>query len=510
MSCENNAGRDAVLQMGIASTWGTKAAATKRIPFGSESLVYNENVGDPEVFTGAVFGSRMDIMSEHVSGGFEMVMTPDEVAFFLYLALGIEYKVIPGSVGSTYKHYFVPVKSGGGMCLPMATIEVDRLIETVIYDTVKMNSLEISAEKESYLRATADFVGHDELDDQSLTAGLSESTKNYFKFRRASIYGDKLDSDYTVSGTGTGVEDETCATVPLTLTGAEGFEIQIPVIRPDGSRAVYEYVGSDISRTGTTLTFKDSPSAEDEIASVTTSAGIIDTANWNLVTEEYGDVESFNMSINNNLRTDRFTSAYKGKLSPINPQQREVTLGITANLNANVNHMRKQRFKTGRSLRLVMEFEVYDKIVGSTPYSFYLMFENAYITEIPINIDSADEVQVEISLTAKDAIAKYAANGAGVEDDTITTPEATSVLRNGDYVSAADPDGFKRVYKYLGADVTASESTLTFKDTGAAGAQVDSIWKADDIFNDAFWEMADGLVAYTIDGNDDEWCYARS
>jgi len=510
MSCENNAGRDGSVQIGIGSVWGTAVTPTVRLPIITEGLGPVLNYAEPGVLAGDVLGDRMDVMSEKAEGDLNMLATPDGIPYLLYLAFGRENKVIPGSVGSTYKHYFNPSRSGGSLCHPFYTAEVDKVKAVMAYDSLKANTLNISATKEDYVQFTMGNIGREELDDQILTPGLALSTKNYFKFRNCTISGDKLDSDYTTSGTGTGVEDETCTPVPIALTGGAGLEIYAPFVDAHGVRYVYEYVGAAITRATTTLTFKDTPGAvADAIQSITLATGVIDTANWNRMTEEYADVETFEMSLENNIPGDKFTSAEDGFLAQVNPQGRTCTMSVGFYLSDQVNYIRKERYKAGRPLTLSFEFDVVDYITGATRYEFALLFEKAYVTEAPLNLDGPDELKVSISLTAKDPTPNYLANADGVAEDTITTPGTTDVLRNGQYVRAEDPDGYQSVYKFLGEDVTAAASTITFADIAAANV-APSIWLAADVFNDSAWQMADGFVGYAIDALNDEWCYPRT
>jgi hypothetical protein len=511
MNCEFNQGSDGIIQLGIASTWGTAVNATKRLIVISESLKFVPNYVAAEAKIGNTLVSRMDILSEKTEGDIEMLLTPDDIAYILYLAMGVEYKVIDGAVSDTYKHYFSLVKSGGSLCLPIFTVEADRLTDIMKYDSLKVNQLTISGEKEGYINFSISCIGRNELDGQTLTAGLQLSNKEYFKFRNLSIYGDKIDSDYAVpSGTGTGVEDETVANVADTLTGAAGLEIDLPVDDSYGVRYVYRYIGAAIDRTGTTLTFKDAPSGNDEIASIILANGKLNVANWMKLTEEYADYETFEISINNNLSGDKFTSYGKGKLSNIQPQGREVTVSLSGYASAETNQMRKQRFKVGRTISVMVDIYTEDIIANDEPCQAGFLMGHCYVTESPLNIDSPDELKVDLSLTAAEPrTIDFVAQAAGTDNDTIATEGASDVLGYGHIVRAKDPDGYQRFYKYVGDAVTAQTSVITFKDSPAAAGEVQSIFTSG-VFNNDDWEMAEGFIAYLIDGNDDEWAYPRT
>jgi hypothetical protein len=425
MSCEFNAGRDAVVQLGKATTWGTKADATMRIPFTSEGLAYTPNYGEAEALIGNTLSSRMEILSEHVEGDIETYVTPDEIRLYLLAALGVEFEPVDNG-DSTYTHYFVPVKSGGSKCLPILSAEVNRGKDIFGYDSLKVNSLSLSAEKEDYVMVSMNLVGHDETDSgsdpvASLTSGISLSSKSYFKFRGATVE--------------------------------------------------YNYTGA-----------------------------AADTA--------FTEVSSIDFSWENNIPTDRYTTSGAGKLSEMNPQGRSATLGLTVYLSDVVNTLRKSIFKLGATMRVTMEFAVTDEIVEGEVYNFGLIFDNCYLTEVPYNIDSPDEISFDLNFQIADHdTVDFVASGygqpldGGTPADTISTTEST--IATDALVRANDPDGFSRIYKYKGDDVTVAADTVTFTDSAdESESEIEPIFSITDVFNSTSWEIVEGVVAYATDGDD--------
>jgi hypothetical protein len=415
MSCEFNAGRDMVLQLGLGSVWGTKVDATKRLPVTSEGIAYTPNYTEAETFIGSALGSRVEILSEHVEGDIATYLTPDEIALILYATLGVEYVAIEGPVAGTYKHYFVPLKSGGDKCLPMLSAEVDRAKEVMTYDSLKINSLGISAGSEGYVDFSISLIGRDEADGGALTGGINLSSKEYFKFRGAKVYAD----------TGSGSAEMT-------------------------------------------------------------------------------EVTNIDFSYENNLSTARYTSDQEGKLAEINPQGRAASLSLTVFLSDSINTMRKNIFKTGATMGVELTFEVADVITGTTKYQFAILLPNCYLTEVPYNIDSPDEISFDLSFMVKDHDdVDFVGNGTGKNGQTITV-ESGDTFTSGSLVKVTDADGFSRVFKYLGSDMTATGTTVTFADSPIGTDDLPSIFSATDELDDTNWEIAEGVTAYVIDGNSGE------
>jgi hypothetical protein len=514
--CTFNQGRGASLGLGIESTWGTAVDAKVRLPIDSESLSYEENQGTSDALMGTVYPERMDILSEHTEGDFSTYLTPDEIGILLYLTLGTEYEPVELDTGK-YKHLFAPVRPGGSRCLPHFTIELDRVYDTMQYISSKVNSLSLSASREDYVTASFDTVGYDEDEDVELTPDITVSSKDFFKFRKATVVGDKLDTDYEVDGeTQMGVEDDT-ASIPASYTGAEGHEIQIFARDSRGYAFVFEYIGDAVSRDTDTLTFKDSPAVDDEIASIHDSNGVLDTENWEVVTEELLDITEITADIENSLQTDRYTTGYSGKLGEINPTDRSLSLSISTYLNDEIKKWRKERFKAGRYLSLSFEFESFEKF-GDENYIFGLVYDRCYVTNVDDNVDSPDEVEGSLDLTPTEishpdytVLDTESDMGTGIATDTITVTD--SVFHTGTYVRAIDPEGYKRIYKYLGEAVTVEDDTVTMTDSADVSAsEIEPIWEgeSEDEFNDDYWQLAEGVYAYVIDDRDSRWAEINS
>ncbi len=503
MKCSFNQGRDAVLQLGIGTEWGVGGNAVIRLPFESESLTFVPNYVESAALMGNAFVGRMDILSEHTEGDFSTYITPDEISFLLYLALGIEFKQIDS--GDEKKHLFVPVKSGGSKCLPQANLEVDRLKDVYKYISHKVNSLTIDGSREDYIKVSVDTVGYDELDGQTLTPNVKASSKDYFKFRKATVTGDRLASD-SIASAGAGKLTETFSAA-ANLTGAQGLEIDVFARDVNGYAYVYRFVGTPITRTeGTTVTFSADVAA-DQIPAIHDVNHKLDTANWMVLTEEMLDVYEFSFSLENNLQNDKFTSGYGGKLAPINPNGRTSSVSLSSYLNDEVVGIRKERYKAGRYMSVALEFESYNKSAAGNPLRFGIILDRCYIEGVDSNVDSPDELEASIDLVVSERPdADYVAvttddppqAGTGEAGDELMVLAGEKLLP-GMYVEALDPDGYPRMYKYLGDAVDGAGGGVAFADDGT----LKSIWLADGIFHDAYWQMADAIVAYVIDDIDD-------
>jgi hypothetical protein len=217
---------------------------------------------------------------------------------------------------------------------------------------------------------------------------------------------------------------------------------------------------------------------------------------------EMEEVTNVDFSFDNALPTDRKTSYSKGKLTEVNPQGRSSTLSLTVYLSSTINTMRKNIFKLGVPMRVVLEFEVSDLIDTGIPFMFGIALDNVYLTEVPYNIDGPDEMEFDLSFMVADHDdVDFVGNDSGIATKTIATT-ATSMTA-GDLVKVKDPDGFWRVFKYKGDTVTVAASTITF--TASADEQaseVEPIFDGSDIFNSTDWEIAEGVVAYAMDDDD--------
>ena len=215
---------------------------------------------------------------------------------------------------------------------------------------------------------------------------------------------------------------------------------------------------------------------------------------------EMEDVSDIEFSYENNLVNDRFTSKKAGKLSEINPQGRASSLKLTVYLSTAINAIRKTIFKTGATMAVELTFEIGDMVTGSTPYEVGILLPYCYLPEVPYNIDSSDEISFDLAFTVTDPDdVDFVGAGTGLDGQVINL-DIGDKIESGVLVKVLDEDGQQRTYKYISTSVTAVGAFVTFDDDGAGVDTIGSIFLAGPLFNDAEWEMANGVNIYTIDG----------
>lgn len=154
-------GQDSLLQIGLASTWGRPTGVKYRVPFTTESLKGTPNYKSVDALVGAKTDVDKNIMSMKADGGFSTYLTPDLAKFLFYCALGRELpRTVDGS--GQQKHSYVPIPSGECRNLPPMTVEVDRILERALYNTLKVNDWKISAQQEDYVMFELNGMAHSE------------------------------------------------------------------------------------------------------------------------------------------------------------------------------------------------------------------------------------------------------------------------------------------------------------------------------------------------------------
>jgi len=211
------AGRDAKLQIGVESVWGTAVAPTAEVAFNSESLKSELTYLSEDTLVGSKTKGQMDIGAVKVSGGFEFIAKPDDY-FGILLSAALGTEAAPAQVGTTtaYDHEFTPLAGGTSSSLPHLTIAVDRKTDVFGFTSCKVNSLDLKASKGDYLRGSVSVIGYKEEDDE--VAALTSPATAAFKFSHGSItidstpydeiegisfsYSNNLESDLQTLGTG--------------------------------------------------------------------------------------------------------------------------------------------------------------------------------------------------------------------------------------------------------------------------------------------------------------------
>lgn len=188
------AGRDAKLQIGVETTWGTAVAPTAEVAFNSEDLRLNLGYISEDALVGAKTQGQMDIGSEKVEGGFQFIAKPDDYfGIILAAALGEEASASQVDSSAAYDHVFTPLAGGTANSLPHITAVVDRKTGVFGYSSCKINTLELSAQKGDYLRGTVSVIGYDEVSDSLET--LDAPTTKAFKFSHGAITIDSTSYD---------------------------------------------------------------------------------------------------------------------------------------------------------------------------------------------------------------------------------------------------------------------------------------------------------------------------
>lgn len=208
-------GQQAKLQVGVQSNWSTAVAPTLGVEFTQEGLNFVPNYLSSDALTGRITVDRMDPAGSKVEGSFSMICNPDNVGLLLSATLGAEAAAADQG-SSVYDHVLTPISASVSSSLPKMTIVVDRLAATKGYVGCKVDSAELSAATNDYLRATFNVRGYDEIADS--TESLTLSNKRPYQFVDGTIeidgstmidvrsfsmtYSNNLENDrYTMDGT---------------------------------------------------------------------------------------------------------------------------------------------------------------------------------------------------------------------------------------------------------------------------------------------------------------------
>lgn len=179
-------GRDSKVQIGLETTWGTAVAPTHEVPFTSESLRFIPNYIEEDALVGGKTSGRMDVSGEKVEGDVSFICKPDEyLGLILAATLGAEATAAQVGVTDAYDHAFTPVAGGTGSSLPHLTITVDRKVAIKGYVSCKIDSLQLEAAVNDYLRGTISVRGHSEETDT--LASLTAPTLKAFQFKSGAI-----------------------------------------------------------------------------------------------------------------------------------------------------------------------------------------------------------------------------------------------------------------------------------------------------------------------------------
>jgi hypothetical protein len=130
------------------------------------------------VLTGNIGQARFDTLGIKAEGAMSTLARPDDLGFFLYMALGSQ-ALIESDV-----FRFTPNKTA----LPSFTIKIDKGAGVYTYPGCVINQLSFSAQPEDYLSLELDIKGYDENFSPGSLAPIQPSTQRAFKFHQGKVY----------------------------------------------------------------------------------------------------------------------------------------------------------------------------------------------------------------------------------------------------------------------------------------------------------------------------------
>lgn len=185
-------GQDAKCEVGIGDTWGQTAEPDFALEFTAEDLKYVPVYKAEDVLVGGKTTGRMDIVGKKVEGSLSFLAKPTTIGLFLACAMGTQAAVTATAGGDTttgdtaFDHVFTPVAGGSSADLPWFIAVVDRKAQTFGYKGLKIDSLDIDASPQDYVRCKVSCIGYDE-DAADTISGATLSTLKAFKFSGGSL-----------------------------------------------------------------------------------------------------------------------------------------------------------------------------------------------------------------------------------------------------------------------------------------------------------------------------------
>jgi hypothetical protein len=150
---------------------------SRQVRFSSVSIDYVPNKAQEPVLTGNIGQSRYDTMGVHTEGSISTLARPDDLGFFLLMALGSE------TLADEDQHTFTPNKTE----LPSFTLKLDKGAGVYTYPGCMINQLSFSAQPEDYLSLDLDIVGYDETFLTGTLAAIAPSVQKAFKFNQGKV-----------------------------------------------------------------------------------------------------------------------------------------------------------------------------------------------------------------------------------------------------------------------------------------------------------------------------------
>ena len=164
------------------STWGNAASGFRQIRFSSESLEAVVNRAQEPVMTGNIGASRYDIMGIRAEGSISTLARPDDIGFFLFMALGAE-----DSTTTDKSHTFTPA-AGNIPSFSIIIGNLDTPNNGITFPGCKINTLSFSAAPEDYLAVELGIVAKTKNTTSGGITPLAPSTQKAFKFKQGKVY----------------------------------------------------------------------------------------------------------------------------------------------------------------------------------------------------------------------------------------------------------------------------------------------------------------------------------
>ena len=182
-------GSNAYIGIGKETTWGTAVAPTTFLEFTDESIVKVINPIEPGALVGTRFKNGLYMTgSIDINGNFSIEVNPDNIGLLLGATLGAETTTQVGTT-TAYDHEFTPADT----LIPLS-IEVGRDVASAAskafrYSGCEINTLALSCDINSILKAEFGILGKDETEETAATP--SYSTKLPYVYTMGTV---KIDS----------------------------------------------------------------------------------------------------------------------------------------------------------------------------------------------------------------------------------------------------------------------------------------------------------------------------
>jgi hypothetical protein len=180
-------GNSGKLQVGFETSYGVADIPEIQVRFSSEGFKYSPEKKEEGLLTGGIGSGKKFTTGVRAEGSLSTNVRPDEVGYWLSLALGEEDtpELVDGST-DVWKHIFIPVGNGLADSLPAATVIVDRIVETFAYIGMKVSDFSFTAAPGDILKIDVNMNGKNE-ETGSLDPVLIPSALQPFRFYQGAV-----------------------------------------------------------------------------------------------------------------------------------------------------------------------------------------------------------------------------------------------------------------------------------------------------------------------------------